>query len=88
MKKVIVPALAILLISASANAQLKTTQKGPTTASSKTVLHKPVTTTASVTPAKTKSSSAVTKTGTAAKATAIRRKHPKHRKVKAKGKKM
>ena len=87
MKKVIIPALALFVFSAAASAQQKESPKGVSTASSKTVMHKPAGNTASVTPAKTSTSPAVTKPTTTTKATAIKRKHH-HKPKKAKAKKM
>jgi len=89
MKKAIVPALALLLISAAAGAQLKEPQKGVTAASSKIVTHKPTGTVASVSPKKTPGTTTVTTTKTVTKTTGIKRKHPrKAKKSKAKAKKM
>jgi hypothetical protein len=87
MKKVIIPALALFVFSAAASAQQKEPQKGVSTASSKTVVHKPAVKTASVTPAKTSTPATVTKTTTATKHAAIKRKHH-HKPKKAKAKKM
>jgi hypothetical protein len=73
MKKVIVPVVAALLFATAGQAQMATKQATtkPVTASSKTTVHKPVST-ASVSPTTTTSKPATT-TGTSA--TTIKRKH-------------
>ena len=89
MKKVIIPALALLFIGTAVNAQQKGSQKGVTTAASKAVVHKPAGNTASVSPKKITTPVTATKTKTTSKTTAIKRKHPrKSKKAKGKAKKM
>ena len=83
MKKLIIPAVALLFCGAAANAQLATTPKGVTPASNKTAVHKPAKTTAQVSPAKTTGAAGVTNSNNNSK-TAIKRKHPKTKKAKAK----
>lgn len=87
MKKVIIPALALFVFSAAASAQQKEPQKSISTASSKTVMHKPAGNTASVTPAKTSTPATAAKATKTTKATAVKRKHH-HKPKKAKAKKM
>lgn len=83
MKKVIIPVLALLMVSVASNAQMKTTPKAATTASSKTTVAKPGGSTTSVSPAKT--SGATVATTSTTKSTGIKRKHPrKAKKAKAK----
>lgn len=84
MKKVIVPVVAALLFATVGQAQMATKQTAatkPVTASTKTTVHKPVSTATSVSPTTTSSKpSATTKSSSA---TAIKRKHHHHKAQKA-----